>query len=109
MCVTAVHRNPPKYPTTVVVVAQSQPPQSLQLGPVVVAAVVQLGFVIMSFAIEWLLSRGQLDEYFGMQLHYLNAHTTLALPTYVVWKMIDNPAAGLTLLFHAVISVIHCR
>lgn len=72
--------------------------------PVVVAALVQLAFVTMAFAIEWMLSRGQLDEYLGMLLHYLNAHTTLALPTYVVWKMIDSPAAGLVLLFHAVIT-----
>jgi len=72
--------------------------------PLVTAACFQLGFVTLAFGIELLLSRGHLDGYLGMLLHYTNAHTALAMPLVVVWTMIDHPAVGFLLLFHAVIT-----
>eukprot|EP00527_Entomoneis_sp_CCMP2396_P007884 CAMPEP_0198146194 /NCGR_PEP_ID=MMETSP1443-20131203/28063_1 /TAXON_ID=186043 /ORGANISM="Entomoneis sp., Strain CCMP2396" /LENGTH=562 /DNA_ID=CAMNT_0043810069 /DNA_START=53 /DNA_END=1738 /DNA_ORIENTATION=+ len=72
--------------------------------PFITAALFQLGFVTLAFFIEWMLSKGKLDEYLGMVLHYMNAHTALVMPAIVVWTMIDKPVTGFILLFHAVMT-----
>jgi len=72
--------------------------------PFITAFLVQLGFVALAFAIEWMLGSGRLDEYLGMTLHYMNAHTALGSSCVVVWTAIDQPVTGFVLLFYAIIT-----
>ena len=57
-----------------------------------------------SFVIEWLLSRKKLDETVGMILHQINTHSSLVVPSMIVWTEIDNPLLGSTLLFVTLIT-----
>jgi diacylglycerol O-acyltransferase-1 len=54
--------------------------------------------VVLTFAIEWLLSRKRLNETVGMTLHYLNAHSSGVIPIWIVWNFVDKPAVGAVLL-----------
>jgi len=72
--------------------------------PFVSGFALQLFIITVGFLIEWLLSRRRIGTSIGMSLHYLNAHTALAIPLLIVWNWIDNPAIGAILLLHATIT-----
>ena len=61
-------------------------------------------FIVYTYFIELLLSRGVLNEMFGMALHYLNGNCALFVPIFIVWNFISSPAVGGILLFHASIT-----
>lgn len=61
-------------------------------------------FLCTSFSIEWLLGKKRVDETLGMTLHQLNTHASLMVPTALVWKAVDNPLLGGTLLFVTLIT-----
>lgn len=61
-------------------------------------------FLLLSFGIEWHLSRKKIDETLGMTLHQINAHSSLVIPILLVWQAVDNPLLGSTLLFVSLIT-----
>jgi len=54
--------------------------------------------------IELMLSKKKLNETVGMILHQINTHSTLAVPSVLVWTHVDNPLLGSTLLFVTLIT-----
>jgi diacylglycerol O-acyltransferase-1 len=72
--------------------------------PFVSGILLQLVFITIAYAIEWLLSRKKLSESIGMILHQINAHSAFAVPMGIVWNFIDKPPIGATLLLHATIT-----
>jgi diacylglycerol O-acyltransferase-1 len=73
--------------------------------PLVIGCVLQIVFTIITFGIEWLLSRKKLNETLGMMLHYMNAHSTLAISVWIVWTSLSMPPAiGAILLLHATMT-----
>jgi diacylglycerol O-acyltransferase-1 len=72
--------------------------------PFVSGFLLQLVFITVTFAIEWLLSRKKLSESVGMILHQINAHSAIAVSTAIVWNFINKPATGVMLLSHATIT-----
>ena len=61
-------------------------------------------FLLTSYFIERLLSKGILGEGFGMKLHYTVAHACLVVSIAVVWNLVDSPVIGGTLMLHASIT-----
>lgn len=61
-------------------------------------------FLMASFAIEWHLSTKRIDENLGMILHQINTHSSLVIPSALVWQAVDNPLLGSTLLFVSLIT-----
>jgi diacylglycerol O-acyltransferase 1 len=72
--------------------------------PFVSGFLLQVVFIIISFCIEYLLSRNRIPQLFGTILHHTNAHLSLLCPIWIVWNFIDKPAIGAVLLFHATIT-----
>jgi diacylglycerol O-acyltransferase 1 len=72
--------------------------------PFVSGFALQVVFVLVSFCLEWLLSRKLIPSRLGLAIHHINAHTSLGIPLWIVWNFIDNPAIGAVLLFHAAIT-----
>jgi diacylglycerol O-acyltransferase 1 len=72
--------------------------------PFISGFLLQLVFITNCFCIEWLLSRKRVYTGLGMFLHHLNAHTSLAVPVWIVWNFIDEPPVGAVLLLHATIT-----
>ena len=72
--------------------------------PVISGHLLLILFLCLAHGIEWLLSRQKLGEAFGMTLHYLNAHASLASALWIVWHYVDEPAIGATLLLQATIT-----
>lgn len=60
-------------------------------------------FLAVTLGIEKLLSQDKVGERLGMSLHYLNAVLTLAVPLWIVWHLVDEPAIGAVLLLNATI------
>ena len=61
-------------------------------------------FCLLALAIEWLLSRKKVNETLGMTMHQLNTHSSLIVPSVLVWTAVDNPLAGGALLFVTLIT-----
>lgn len=72
--------------------------------PFVSGCLLLLLFVVMGFAIEWMLGHKKMTESVGIILHQINAHSTLAISIAIVWNFIESPAAGAVLLGHATIT-----
>jgi diacylglycerol O-acyltransferase-1 len=72
--------------------------------PFVSGILLQLVFITITYAIEWLLSRKKLPESTGMILHQINAHCAFAVPMGIVWNFINEPPTGAMLLLHATIT-----
>ena len=83
--------------------------------PFVSGFILQVAFVLITFGIEYILSRQSKNKTngrknskmlcrIGMTLHHTNAHLSLLVPLWIVWNFIDKPAIGGVLLFHATIT-----
>jgi diacylglycerol O-acyltransferase 1 len=72
--------------------------------PFVSALLLNTVFLTLAFAIEWMLSQKKFSESYGMLLHHINAHASLIIPMLIVWNLIDHPAIGAVVLFHATIT-----
>lgn len=51
-------------------------------------------FVVITYLIEVLLSRGTWKEGFGMMLHYVNIHFFFFSTMFIIWNYIENPIVG---------------
>lgn len=60
-------------------------------------------YIITTYLIELLLSKGTLKEGFGMLLHYVNIHFFFFSTMVIVWKYIENPIVGGILTGSAII------
>lgn len=61
-------------------------------------------FLLSSYFLERLLSKGILGEGIGMKLHYTVAHACLIVSIAIVWNLVDSPVFGGTLMLHACIT-----
>lgn len=64
-------------------------------------------FVLVTYLIEVLLSKGTLKEGLGMVLHYINIHVFFISTMVIVWKNISNPIVGGMLTGSAII--LYCK
>jgi MBOAT, membrane-bound O-acyltransferase family len=82
-----------------------QDPNPWNRYPILLAVLLQVGFVLVAYCVEILLSQQRyINEKLGMLLHHINAHCTLVIPTFIVWNYVNEPIYGVIILLHAATS-----